>query len=255
MWKFWWQILKDTPKLAWHSAHRIEGLASVILFVLILFNQKIGEAAPHWLAVHPIWLWIPLGVMFLHLVAMCVYEKYAESERRRTELEARLNLMNDSRGRVALFLDRNRHFREEGDYCIWKIGVTNAGRIPPEDVVVRIVDATAEGENATSRVAKADEIKDMLLEHTHHRDSFRIPKIVVDDTFDFVRATKATAKIELCHATRNPITKEPDATLGRLEPGAYRLRLRAEAANADASEMTVLVWSDEFLKLHVKQVT
>ena len=243
------------PSLAWHSAHRFEGLLSVVLFVLLLINTSVGEAAPHWLAVHPVWLWVPLALLFSHLLATCVYEKYAESESRRAELEARLNSINKSRGRMALFLDRNRHFRAEGDFCIWKIGVRNEGSIPPEEVVVRIVDATAEGDNASTRTAKADEIKDMLLEHTHHRDSPQIAKIVVDDTFDFVRATKAAAKIELCHATRNPITREPDTTLGRLEPGVYRLRLRAEAANAEPSEMIVLVRSDDCLKIHVEQVT
>jgi len=81
MWKFWKEILMRTPAIAWDSAHHGEAILALVLFVIALFNPIAGEQAPHWLSVHPVIPWLLVGIVFVRLAMMAVYEKYEKLER------------------------------------------------------------------------------------------------------------------------------------------------------------------------------
>jgi len=150
---------------------------------------------------------------------------------------ARLTSELDNRGErtaVELFMDKSRHYRESGHFSHWKIGVRNRGAVAAENVVLRVVDIVAVGRNVGWEKQHADEVKGMLLEHTHHLGKLvpAIDRLPVDDSFDLAETIGAPV-IAIRHCVRNQATGKRKDNLGLLPRGKYRLTLRAEAKNAD----------------------
>jgi hypothetical protein len=98
MWRFWWDAVKNTPRLAWHTSHHVEAWISVGLFLLLLVAPIAPDQASQWLTAHARWTWTALGLVFIHLLMQAVYERYEVRDRL---YECELDRLNDRHKRDA----------------------------------------------------------------------------------------------------------------------------------------------------------
>jgi hypothetical protein len=164
------------------------------------------------------------------------------------DLEQRLVLQQNVRTKIVLFIDKSQHYRESGEYSIWKIGFRNdMESVPVEGPAVKIMDIVPEGRGKSALVASANEVKGMYLLQTH-RQAQGGAAIVTEHCFDFVQSRKSEEFVSVMHDTRRADNGEPNTSLGKLSKGKYRVTLRAEARNADHYDLVVLLdWKREKL--------
>lgn len=102
---FYWQLLQRTPRLCRDGLLSVFGWIQVILFLLLLLNEKIAESAAEWWeGVSPAWSLIPVAVFIVHCWLRGAYrmiedqKRRAEGERQRAEAaEGVLQKLHDNR--------------------------------------------------------------------------------------------------------------------------------------------------------------
>ena len=158
-----------------------------------------------------------------------------------------------SRATVEMFIDEKSHYREDGTFSIFKIGVRNSGEVPAESVSARIVDVTPISEHPSEEVmARSQEARGMRLQRTHHSGVDCIAQLRLDDTFDFVKTNAMWMDrqgIDLCHTT----TGFGERIGGMLPSAEYKFTLRLEAHNADPTEWTYVVRLDQSGRVRVSE--
>ena len=81
MWRFYWTLLREMPKLLWTAADLWVSITAAVLFFIALFNQKLEEKLMiSWHALSPWWSVLPVGLFLLYGLMRSNYEHYKRME-------------------------------------------------------------------------------------------------------------------------------------------------------------------------------
>lgn len=177
------------------------------------------------------------------------------------DLKEKLAGYEDAECGLELFLDKDRHFLEDGSglFQNWKIGVRRVG---PGPVMARTVITKAEARGGSSddkkrRQDRVDELVGMPLQADHKLGEDE-QVIDFDGAFDVLNMQGEGSLYNFYHTVRDPNTHEVIHTHGRIPVGRYAIGLRAEGRTIDGNtpvrsdEKTAIVYLTKSGKLKMK---
>lgn len=112
MWRFWSNVVRRIPALAWHSAFHFEAVFAAALFLLWSYNVVAGEAAMTYFGNHSVWIWSGIGLLFLYEVMKSVYQEFASASALTEAAQSRVNDLAAEIGEL-----QRKELRLEFDYA------------------------------------------------------------------------------------------------------------------------------------------